>query len=55
MKTDYDVVDNFTVELNYVSNTPHRGREDKRVTYWLAKMKTPEKDVTLSEEHQDFR
>ena len=51
---DFDIVDNFKVQLNYTSETPHRGREDKCVTYWLAVIKSPEVSVNLSEEHQDF-
>jgi bis(5'-nucleosidyl)-tetraphosphatase len=52
---DFDIVKDFTVELRYEAETPQRGKEQKVVTYWLAKLSQPEKEVTLSEEHQDFR
>lgn len=28
---------------------------DKRVVYWLAEMKDPEKEIRLSEEHLEFK
>lgn len=30
-------------------------RQDKVVTYWLAQVKDPQHDPTLSEEHTEFR
>lgn len=44
------VMDGFVQELRYEV----RGKP-KEVLYWLAELKDPGTEVTLSEEHQDFR
>jgi bis(5'-nucleosidyl)-tetraphosphatase len=48
------VLEDFKIELKYAAKTK-RGLEDKIVTYWLAKLINPDKEVRLSEEHQGFR
>lgn len=45
-----EVVDNFQKTLRY----PVKGNP-KRVVYWLAKLKNPVTDVTLSDEHIDYK
>lgn len=40
--------------LNYRVN--YKGQlQDKTVTYWLAELKNPQQDPTLSDEHTEFR
>lgn len=45
---DFRILENAKKELFY--NV--RGKP-KRVVYWLAELKDPNKEITLSEEHQD--
>lgn len=44
------VVDGFVQELRYEV----RGKP-KQVLYWLAELRDPRTEVTLSDEHQDYR
>lgn len=45
-----NIISSFLKELHYKV----KGR-DKEVLYWLAELKDPETQVTLSKEHQDYR
>jgi bis(5'-nucleosidyl)-tetraphosphatase len=49
-EADLEVVKDFKIELNYKVRN-----KDKVVTYWLAKLLDPLKEVQLSHEHQEFR
>ena len=46
----------FQIELNYdVVSHIDRIKRPKLVTYWVGEMRKPWTEVTMSEEHQDFR
>ncbi|RVE42261.1 hypothetical protein evm_013091 [Chilo suppressalis] len=49
-ENDLEIYEEISRTLEYkVNNKP------KVVVYWLAKLKNPQKEVTVSDEHQDFK
>ncbi|XP_059059665.1 bis(5'-nucleosyl)-tetraphosphatase [asymmetrical] [Achroia grisella] len=49
-ENDLEVFKDVTKTLHYKVNG-----KPKVVVYWLAKLKNPQKEVTLSDEHQDLK
>ncbi|KPJ03246.1 PREDICTED: bis(5'-nucleosyl)-tetraphosphatase [asymmetrical] [Papilio xuthus] len=49
-ENDLEIYKDISYTLNYEVN-----QKPKCVIYWLAKLKKPEQNVTLSDEHQDYK
>ena len=53
---DYKVIPNFKCELRYNVTNHRDGKErPKIVTYWCAEMVNLKTEITMSDEHQNFK